>query len=779
MSEPNQSQILNSCPECEQVIDVTQVRPYEKIICPHCEEAIRVRNAFNHFTILGELGEGGMSRVFRAQDNTLGREVALKILHTHFGDNPGLQSQFEREAKVTASINHPNVVKVYSVGADQGYFFIAMELLETASLDQQIIEQGKIDEINSLRIIHDVTHGLAAAQERGLIHRDIKPGNILVDREGTAKLVDFGLALVQGEEEQAAELWATPFYVPPEKLVGRPEDFRSDIYSLGATLFHMLAGTPPFEANTNSIDELIALKAQPVNLKSTAPHVGSETAALVHRMMANNPEMRQSSYADLSQDIAKIRQKIDPGFEVESTGTGGVPLWLKLGGVLVAIGFVGGISALLFVGREKVEHVEISNSSAAIGPGVGEVIVSAEQTRLIRQLATARKALAAGEREQARELFAEVVESEKARKDLKAWSEFHLGLLDLLDDDEAASIAHFKACGELSSGLAKSDQAILAAAAKLCSNEGPVGVDLLEQSEGEGLALLHLPFGIKNWLHDEFQPAHRFLTAYSEATFPGNFSWMGSYKSSAKPYLEDATLLVSLPRPSDEMTPAQLRKLIAELKKAKEQLGGERGGGVIDRRLSNAQTRLEELTAMAKKEAEDRDRVKVQEAFDATSGLPAELKFSEGAEIWRNVKVETALGKRICLSNAESWESAGKFFPSFAARIGMYRYEGEIRRKQGSPFTARIVSADRQTLVVDLGFGDTTLKLATIEPTSLLDIGKETVIPDLPDEGREAAAFYAWLVGDKRYAERLSEELQDLPGFLRRWDALTIPLDFQ
>ncbi|MEM1295643.1 MAG: serine/threonine-protein kinase, partial [Verrucomicrobiota bacterium] len=777
MSEPNQTQILNSCPECEQVIDVTQVRPYEKIICPHCEEAIRVRNAFNNFTILSELGEGGMSRVFRAEDNTLGREVALKILHTHFGDNPGLQAQFEREAKVTASINHPNVVEVYSVGADQGYFFIAMELLETASLDQQIFDLGQIDEVNSLRIIHDVTHGLAAAQERGLIHRDIKPGNILVDREGTAKLVDFGLALVQGEEEQAAELWATPFYVPPEKLIGRPEDFRSDIYSLGATLYHMLAGRPPFEANTNSIDELIALKAQPVNLKSDASQVGSETVALVHRMMANKPELRFASYADLSQEIARIRQKVDPGFEVESSEAGGVPLWLKLGGALLVVGFVGGVSALLFGGRDNVEKVEISKASS-IGSGNSEVIVSAEETRLNRQLSTARKALAAGSLESAREMFAELSESEKAGNDLKAWSEFHLGLLDLLDDDEAASIPHFERCGELTDGVAKRDQAILSAAAEKCSEEGPIAVEEIASIEESG-ALLHLPLGIKNWLHDDFRAAEGFLKAYNEATFPSNASWMGSYKSSASHYLEEAAVLTSLPKISDSLDLDALGGVITELEKTKEELGEGRGQSVVDRQLTKARTRMEELSTMAQREAEDRDRASLGLALEELRDLPSQLDFSKGAETWRNIQVETDFGKRISRSNAESWEAAAKFYPAFAARIGTYRYEGEIRRRQGSPFTARIVSADKQTLVVDLGFGDTTLKLSTIEPGSLLDIAKDTVIPDLPDQGKEATAFYAFLIGDNAYAERLSEDLQDLPGFLRRWDALTIPLEFQ
>ena len=109
MSISDKEQLLNTCPECSGIIDVTDLRPYEKTICPLCEQTIRVRTAFNHFTIQSEIGEGGMSRVFQAYDNTLGRQVALKILHAHFGDHPELTVQFEHEARVTASINHPNV----------------------------------------------------------------------------------------------------------------------------------------------------------------------------------------------------------------------------------------------------------------------------------------------------------------------------------------------------------------------------------------------------------------------------------------------------------------------------------------------------------------------------------------------------------------------------------------------------------------------------------------------------------------------------------------------
>ncbi|HRQ91183.1 MAG TPA: protein kinase, partial [Bacteroidia bacterium] len=215
-----QTALLMQCPECGKSLDVAGLPPYARIECPHCAAHIRVRTSMGQYEIVGLLGEGGMSQVFRAVDRTLGREVALKVLHQSLGRDTALTAMFEREAKLTASIVHPNVVKVYSVGQDQGYFYIAMELLEAISLEHLIGNKGALSEPEVLAIALDVACGLRAAHEEQLIHRDIKPGNMLVTGDGTTKLVDFGLALQQGGEELSEDLWATPFYVPPEKLEG-------------------------------------------------------------------------------------------------------------------------------------------------------------------------------------------------------------------------------------------------------------------------------------------------------------------------------------------------------------------------------------------------------------------------------------------------------------------------------------------------------------------------------------------------------------------------------
>ena len=718
-----------------------------------------------------------MSRVFRAQDNTLGREVALKILHTHFENNPELQSQFEREAKVTASINHPNVVKVYSVGADQGYFFIAMELLDSASLDHQIRELGQIDEVSALRLIHEVTEGLAAAHQLGLIHRDIKPGNILVDAGGTAKLVDFGLALVHGEEEQAADLWATPFYVPPEKLVGQPEDFRSDVYSLGATLFHMVSGQPPFDANTNSVEELIALKAQTPDLKAAAPHLDGDTATLVHRMMANQPDSRHPSYEELSAEISRIRQKVDPDFELPATASRGLPLWLKLGGALVAVGVLGGMVALHFAGREEEEKIEISTGGK--GPGNTEVIVSAEETRLLRLLTSARQSMAGADREEARNQFAEIAGAEKAKPDVKAWANFHLGLLDLLDGDEAASRQHFRKSGAGADSLRDGEKALVTAAAQHLAGSGKVDPTLFEGDEAGNLNLLHLPCGLRSWLRDDFEDAEHHLAAYNDATFPDRLSWMGAYKDYVAPYLADVKLLVNLPEITREMDADALQAALAQLQDAQAKLQGNRGAEVLERRANQASTRLQALAATAMEEAQKRDLQRLRQAAEATSNLPADMKFAEGAEIWQKLEAETEKARKLSRSIAEAWELAAKFYPAFASGIAMYRWEGKIRRRDKPPFTAKIIRADETRLMVDLGFGLTPLNVAAIEPGSILDIAKDTVIGDFDRETRQSAAFFAWLIGEANYAQELAQDLQEVPGFPRRWEAVTVPVEFQ
>lgn len=302
--------IIENCPYCGTSIDMTSLEPVTDVSCPDCGQDFKARVLFNNFQATELLGQGGMGAVYRAIDINLQREVALKALKVSAGN---AKSEFEKliaEARTTASINHPHVVKVYDFGHAQGRFYLAMEVIAGGSLDDIIHKYQKVPETLVLEVGIQISQGLQAAFQSGLIHRDIKPGNILFAGPGMSKLVDFGLAMALSEAAKSnGEIWGTPYYIAPEKLDEKPEDFRSDIYSLGGTLFHALAGRPPYEDRTASLVALKQLKSRPVSLQAFAPHVANETAYVINRMMAKNPENRYQSYEELIEHLRFALEK--------------------------------------------------------------------------------------------------------------------------------------------------------------------------------------------------------------------------------------------------------------------------------------------------------------------------------------------------------------------------------------------------------------------------------------------------------------------------------------
>ncbi len=238
-----------NCHACGAVIDLAGKVGFTHVDCPRCDAVSVVPVKCGNFLLLNMLGVGGMGTVYKAIDLHLNRYLALKILRPKLAASTEFIERFTREARSAAAVNHPNVAQVYSFGELDSQYYLSMELLERGSLDDRITREGKLTEKEVLEIGSSIASGLRAAQQRGLLHRDIKPGNILFTQEGVPKIVDFGLA--RGPADTAAgdeQIWGTPYYIAPEKLRGQADDFRSDMYSLGATLFHALAGRPPFDA---------------------------------------------------------------------------------------------------------------------------------------------------------------------------------------------------------------------------------------------------------------------------------------------------------------------------------------------------------------------------------------------------------------------------------------------------------------------------------------------------------------------------------------------------
>ena len=293
-----------NCHQCDALIDLAGQQAFTHVECPWCGALSVVPLKFGNFLLLNALGIGGMGTVYRAIDLSQDRYLAVKILRKNLAGDPRFIENFAREARTAASLNHPNLRQVYSFGEQDGQYYLTMELLEHGSLDDRITRLGKLPEKDVLEIGAQIADGLRTAHQSGLLHRDIKPGNILFNDEGIPKLADFGLAGTQHEVSvETGLIWGTPYYVAPEKLRGQPEDFRSDLYSLGASLFHALAGRPPFDAKTTS--EVVAkhTTTPALSLKSLAPDVQEFTAQVIGRMLAKNPAERFETYDALIHDL--------------------------------------------------------------------------------------------------------------------------------------------------------------------------------------------------------------------------------------------------------------------------------------------------------------------------------------------------------------------------------------------------------------------------------------------------------------------------------------------
>jgi serine/threonine protein kinase len=274
--------------------------------------ATQVGQAFGNYQLERELGQGGMGTVYLAKDSGLNRYVALKILRSDLGDDPSFSRKFLEEVEVTASLAHPNIIRVFTLGEQEGRLYLVMEHLDEPSLENRMDKQTKVSEREVLEIGIGIASALQFAhEETGLIHRDIKPGNILFGRGNIPKLADFGLAAgARSALGQQDEIWGTPYYVSPERLLREPEDIRSDIYSLGATLYHAMAGRPPFEAETAEEVAKRHISDRPPPLRSLCPDAQEQTVLTLDKCLAKKSSARWGSYTELLSQLADALRRL-------------------------------------------------------------------------------------------------------------------------------------------------------------------------------------------------------------------------------------------------------------------------------------------------------------------------------------------------------------------------------------------------------------------------------------------------------------------------------------
>lgn len=280
-------------------------------------EAQRQGQQIPGYKILGELGKGAMATVFKARQLSLDRLVAIKVLPRKFMTNPQFVERFYAEGRAAAALNHPNIVQAYDVGQAGDYHYFVMEYVEGRTVYDDIVRHKRYREDEAIDVIMQTAEALHHAHLKGLVHRDVKPKNIMINKDSVAKLADMGLARAMSDKEAAeaeqGKAFGTPYYISPEQIrgeinIGPP----SDIYSLGATLYHMVTGNVPFDGKNPSAVMHKHLKAELVPPDHVNPKLSSGISEVIEMMMAKSARDRYQTCADLLVDLKAVRAGKNP-----------------------------------------------------------------------------------------------------------------------------------------------------------------------------------------------------------------------------------------------------------------------------------------------------------------------------------------------------------------------------------------------------------------------------------------------------------------------------------
>ncbi len=268
----------------------------------------------HHYRIIEKIGAGGMGEVFLAEDSKLGRRVALKFLPAHLADDADVRARFTREAQAAAKLDHPNIVTIHEVSEFNNRPFFAMQYIDGKTLQQFCSEEAlPVDKI--IRLVSQVSDGLARAHAAGVTHRDIKSANIIVDKDLRPKILDFGLATIQGGEmlTKAGSTLGTVAYMSPEQAQGRQVDSRSDLFSLGVVLYELIAGQTPFKRKSDAATLHAIITEAPEPLARYKAESPAELQRVVSKALAKNPAERYQSAADLAADLTTIERSLTAG----------------------------------------------------------------------------------------------------------------------------------------------------------------------------------------------------------------------------------------------------------------------------------------------------------------------------------------------------------------------------------------------------------------------------------------------------------------------------------
>jgi beta-lactam-binding protein with PASTA domain/predicted Ser/Thr protein kinase len=274
------------------------------------------------YRIIRKLGSGGMANVYLAEDQELGRRVAIKILNDRHANDDQFVERFRREAKNAAGLSHPNIVSIYDRGEAEGTYYIAMEYLDGRSLKELIVSRGPAPIHVAIDYTRKILDALRFAHRNGIVHRDIKPHNVIVDPEGRAKVTDFGIARAgTSQMTEVGSIIGTAQYLSPEQAKGAPVDQTSDLYSVGIVLYELLTGKVPFSGDSPVEIAMKHISATPDPPSTLRPEVPEDLDMVVLRALAKTPEQRYQSAEEMDRDLARVAEGVAISRETEEAAT--------------------------------------------------------------------------------------------------------------------------------------------------------------------------------------------------------------------------------------------------------------------------------------------------------------------------------------------------------------------------------------------------------------------------------------------------------------------------
>jgi len=311
MSESSKPLKMVTCPGCDAKTFIPgDLPPLATEPCKKCGTSIMMPMQLRQFELRAKVGSGGMATVYRAWDTMLERFVAVKLTKKEILSEPNALDNFTSEARACAKLNHTNIIHIYTFDEWEGETYLVMELADQGSLDTRIEKFRMVDEYQVLAVGINIANALNTALKHDMLHCDIKPGNILFNADQEPKLVDFGLARKTDAEMETTEFTrGTPYYVAPEKIKREPETFLSDMYSLGATLYHAITGRVPFDAPTPEevVQAHVYTPLTPPNQVEGCQHISQATSDAIAQALAKNPGDRFRSYDEFVMALEAAR----------------------------------------------------------------------------------------------------------------------------------------------------------------------------------------------------------------------------------------------------------------------------------------------------------------------------------------------------------------------------------------------------------------------------------------------------------------------------------------